>query len=494
MKFFILIFYTFGLFSVSQGGLFDWLKNTWDDLKKYNFEFWNKHPASRILYEYLDPNVDPCDNFFKFSCGKWIKTMKKKNGNSESFHYDSRMRSYDKFSDEFFERKHTNESKTISILIKLHEKCNELPKDKIFDCNAEIYKFGQYALSSVFLKKNIVKSEENNDYETVKSLIWLIKYHFELIIDEKKHIFDEKTRKSFKSKLNSMKFEKNFDEHDLSNVTSMEGCYDNIGINFNDNIENVRKAIKRYKKKSINEKDNLKSCKGKIFQPFKFMYKYVYINAWYDPNRNYFSVNSGALNEPSFSKYYPNAFNYGYLGSIIAHEILHAFDSINYNRPLKGDIKNKFNVTEKSIKNFGDRSDCFVKQYSMEKESITNRTINGSLTLSENIVDNGGIKLTHTAYMKYINTTGDKHEGVPAFEKFTEEQLFFISVGRSFCKYSSKDYLETVMDTDEHSPSEIRINMALSNYKPFSNAFNCPLNSKMNPEHRCELWKNRKQN
>uniref|UniRef100_A0A0N5BR40 Peptidase_M13 domain-containing protein n=1 Tax=Strongyloides papillosus TaxID=174720 RepID=A0A0N5BR40_STREA len=388
--------------------------------------------------------------------------MEKKKGNSESFHYVSRMSSYDKFSDEFFERKYTNESKTISILIKLHEKCNELPKDKIFNCNSEIYDFGHYALSSVFLKKNIIESDENGDYEAVKSLIWLMKYHFELIIDEKKQIFDEETRNTFKSKLNAMKFKKNFDEYDLSNVTSMEGCYDNIGINYDDHIENILKAIRRHKKISIKEKDNLKSCRGKIFQPIKFMYKYVYTNAWYDPNEIYFSVNSGALNEPSFSKYYPNAYNYGYLGSIIAHEILHAFDSINYNRPFKD----------------------------MKKESITNRNINGSLTLNENIVDNRGIKLAHTAYMKYLNTTGDKQERVPAFKKFTEEQLFFISVGRSFCKYSSKDYLETTINKDVHSPSEIRINMALSNYKPFSDAFNCPVNSKMNPEHRCELWKN----
>uniref|UniRef100_A0A0N5BR35 Peptidase_M13 domain-containing protein n=1 Tax=Strongyloides papillosus TaxID=174720 RepID=A0A0N5BR35_STREA len=116
----------------------------------------------------------------------------------------------------------------------------------------------------------------------------------------------------------------------------------------------------------------------------------------------------------------------------------------------------------------------------MQKESITNRNKNGSLTLNENIVDNCGIKLAHTAYMKYLNTTDDEQEHVPAFKKFTKEQLFFISVGRSFCKYSNKDYLETTINKDVHSPSEIRINMVLSNYRQFFDVFNCPVNSKMN--------------
>uniref|UniRef100_A0A0N5BBJ0 Peptidase_M13 domain-containing protein n=1 Tax=Strongyloides papillosus TaxID=174720 RepID=A0A0N5BBJ0_STREA len=214
---------------------------------------------------------------------------------------------------------------------------------------------------------------------------------------------------------------------------------------------------------------------------------YVYRNGWYNITGNFFTLTSDSLNEPSFSRYFPNSLNYGYLGFTIGHEMFHAFDSDNYKLILEGDNKNKFSVTQMSIDNYEEKSDCFVKQYGMEKESITNMNIDGLETLTENIADNGGIKIAHRAYMKWLQNNGNKDIEVPGFEKFTNEQLFFISVGRSYCEYQSKDNLENQIKRSKYAPGEIRTNVALSNYKPFSNAFNCQVNSKMNPEYKCEL-------
>uniref|UniRef100_A0A0N5BTY3 Peptidase_M13 domain-containing protein n=1 Tax=Strongyloides papillosus TaxID=174720 RepID=A0A0N5BTY3_STREA len=144
-----------------------------------------------------------------------------------------------------------------------------------------------------------------------------------------------------------------------------------------------------------------------------------------------------------------------------------------------------------SIKNFEEKSNYFVKQYGMQKDSITNK--NGSLTLSEHIPDNGGLKIAHRAYMKYLQSNDGKDLVVPGFEDITNEQLFFISFGRIFCEHITKEKLEELIKTDEHALGETRTKVALSNYKPFSDAFKCKLNSKMNPENRCELWENQKQ-
>uniref|UniRef100_A0A0N5BM26 Peptidase_M13 domain-containing protein n=1 Tax=Strongyloides papillosus TaxID=174720 RepID=A0A0N5BM26_STREA len=325
-------------------------------------------------------------------------------------------------------------------------------------------------------------------------MIKRIEQEFRLLIDEKKDIFDEETRKHFLHKLNTMKFVKNHDIYGLSDVHLMKYCYENIGINYNNHIADILKTIKHYRALSYDCEDDLGSCTVKIFRPQIFINKYVNGNAGYGHIENFFLLNSDILNEPSFSVYYPMSLNYGGIGYTIGHEMLHAFDSDNYKIIFEGDNKNKFNVTQMSIKNFEEKSACFAKQYGLQKESITNKSINGLNTLGENIADNGGIKIAHRAYMKWLQSNGGKDKGVPGFEKFTNEQLFFISAGRSYCEYKSKVYLEKQIDKGRHSPAEIRTNVVLSNYKPFADAFECKLNSIMNPEDKCELWRKQKEN
>uniref|UniRef100_A0A0N5C6G1 Peptidase_M13 domain-containing protein n=1 Tax=Strongyloides papillosus TaxID=174720 RepID=A0A0N5C6G1_STREA len=170
----------------------------------------------------------------------------------------------------------------------------------------------------------------------------------------------------------------------------------------------------------------------------------------YHPTSNKLIVNSDALKEPSFSRYFPNSLNYGYIGFTIAREILRAFDNDN---------RNKSNVTQFSIEHFKEKSDCFTKQYRLQKENMTDKYIDDLTTLAENIVDNGGLKIAHRAYKKYL-------------QSISEDQI----------------------NKDAHAPGEIRTIITLSNYKPFSNAFKCKLNTTMNPVDKCEVWKNQKQN
>uniref|UniRef100_A0A0K0FNH2 Phosphate-regulating neutral endopeptidase (inferred by orthology to a human protein) n=1 Tax=Strongyloides venezuelensis TaxID=75913 RepID=A0A0K0FNH2_STRVS len=487
MNFLNLFLYTGVLFSLSQGDIHDLVKDIPKEVKKHSSEKLYNETATRSLHEYLDFDVDPCDDFYSFSCGKWIKTQKKIREHSNITHFTNSEVNFENFVTEFEEGKYNDESRIIHTLHKLREKCKELPEDKIFDCNSQIFNFGKYALSSLFIRKNRIKSEKNGDYKRIVGTIERIKEEFRLLIDDKKDIFDEETRKHFLHKLNTMKFERNIDRYELFAVELMEECYEGIGINYNDHITNILKRIEDYKALSDNNMDNLESCRGLISQSGRHLHFYVYSNVFYDATGNFFTISSDTLNEPSFSKDFPNSLNYGYFGYTVANEMLHAFESDNYKSILEGGSKSKFTSSKMSMKNFEEKSDCFVKQYGIQKESITNKNVNGLETLSENIADNGVIKIVHRAYMKWLQSNGGKDLVVPGFENFTNEQLFFISLGRSQCVYTTKNYLGTVIDRSKHIPALIRTNMALSNYKPFSNAFKCELNSKMNPEDKCKL-------
>ena len=71
---------------------------------------------------------------------------------------------------------------------------------------------------------------------------------------------------------------------------------------------------------------------------------------------------------------------------------------------------------------------------------------------------------------------------------FTPKQLFWISYAHSWCAKYRNAALKDQITTEYHSPEEFRINGPLLNNKNFAKDFDCPLNTKMNPEKKCEVW------
>uniref|UniRef100_A0A0K0EW51 Phosphate-regulating neutral endopeptidase (inferred by orthology to a human protein) n=1 Tax=Strongyloides venezuelensis TaxID=75913 RepID=A0A0K0EW51_STRVS len=461
MNGFILIFYSYALFIISSqiSGLGT------EEAELFYVT------ASKSLNEYLDHEVNPCDNFYKFSCGKWIKTQQNIYGSREGIIVDNSLINFNKFIDEFREGKLNDQSKAINNIYNLRRRCNELPEAEIAKCRTRI-------------TRNIrTRSMESGAFKKSEDMAARIKEEFKLLIDEKKDIFDEETRNNFLFKLDKMKFKMESPYHNPSYLRFMESCYENVTREFDSKpIHYVLDYSRNLEKNLLKNADITPFCRKQLLRTDEFINYYVYANAQYNMIKNSFSINLDCLNEPSFSVYYPMSLNYGYLGFTIGHEITHAFDNERYNLTINSDNKNKFNVTQMSVKNLEEKVKCFVEQYGMQKESVTNININGILTLNENIADNGGLKLTHRAYMKWLQSNGGKDLRVPGFEKFTNEQLFFISYGRTFCEYKSENMLENQIKTGKHTPAEIRTNVALSNYKPFSDAFNCPVYSKMNPK------------
>lgn len=71
---------------------------------------------------------------------------------------------------------------------------------------------------------------------------------------------------------------------------------------------------------------------------------------------------------------------------------------------------------------------------------------------------------------------------------YTGRQLFWVSAASIWCSKTRKEELEQLIITDEHAPDKYRVIFPLKNMDYFAKDFNCPLNSNMNPKHKCSVW------
>ncbi|CAJ0842132.1 3450_t:CDS:2, partial [Entrophospora sp. SA101] len=93
-----------------------------------------------------------------------------------------------------------------------------------------------------------------------------------------------------------------------------------------------------------------------------------------------------------------------------------------------------------TIKEFKKKTICFIDQYSnftINDPYGKPVHLNGKLTLGENLADNGGLKESFNAWLTRFESDPKEeiynNELLPGLSKWSREQLFFISYGRSWC-------------------------------------------------------------
>lgn len=135
---------------------------------------------------------------------------------------------------------------------------------------------------------------------------------------------------------------------------------------------------------------------------------------------------------------------------------LTAFDSTGRHYDQVGNYTNWWD--DKTVNEFEERAQCFVDQYgnfTVAGPDDKVLHVNGRLTLGENIADAGGLTASFHAWKKHDEAKADLH--LPGLEKFTKEQLFFISYGNWWCGKTTKEAAEQAIYNDPHAPKSARI-------------------------------------
>ena len=187
------------------------------------------------------------------------------------------------------------------------------------------------------------------------------------------------------------------------------------------------------------------------------------------------------LQPPFFNMDADDAVNYGAIGMVIGHEMTHAFDDQGRLYDENGNMNDWW--TEDDNAKFLERAAQLVKLFN--DYQVRSYQINGELTLGENIADLGGLNIAWDAYQMT-----DEAKANQSIDGFTPAQRFFISYGTIWRNNSRDKYLERRIKSNEHSPSEARVNRALGSMPHFYEAFDIPEGSKMYiaPEERAAIW------
>ncbi|CAG9861144.1 unnamed protein product [Phyllotreta striolata] len=207
------------------------------------------------------------------------------------------------------------------------------------------------------------------------------------------------------------------------------------------------------------------------------------VNAFNSFSDNAINVPFAILNFPLYNLGL-EALNYGAIGSILGHEIIHGFDNIGRKHDKYGNFIQWW--TNQTIESFEDLTDCFVKQY----DNFTIKEVgevNGRATLGENLADNGGLNQAYKAYVNYVRKNGEEPR-LPGFQKYNNYQMFFIAYSSIWCETINASDLEDQLEYDEHCPNFIRVLGSLQNSEDFSREFHCPKGSPMNPDVKCKIW------
>ncbi|XP_022902040.2 neprilysin [Onthophagus taurus] len=263
----------------------------------------------------------------------------------------------------------------------------------------------------------------------------------------------------------------------LLNKTALEIYYDGIIIKNDTYLENMISVIREYVRFTLGDirREN----------PRTWRTDPITVNAY-----NYFGDNS--INVPiailSFPIYHLGleVLNYGAMGSVLGHELTHGFDNTGRKFDKYGNYIQWW--SNETIETFETKTKCFVEQYNNYTLPNIDDSVNGKMTLGENLADNGGLNHAFLAYKNYVKKNG-KEKLLPGFENYSHEQLFFIAYANVYCETPTRESLVSQLKTDEHSPNSVRVIGTLHNSDDFVKAFKCPRGSKMNPKkEKCRIW------
>jgi len=185
------------------------------------------------------------------------------------------------------------------------------------------------------------------------------------------------------------------------------------------------------------------------------------INAYFYHGENLMLFPAGILNSPVYRYDFPKAISYGAAAMIVGHELNHGYDQ----NGVKYDFEGKYNkpiLTPTPMKEFDKMVQCVKTLYG--------KLGTGVWDINQDIADSSGLKAAYRAF-KAQEAINGVEAPLPGLEKYTWDQIFFISQAHVWC-----------------GSARGRVIGEMQNFDKFSEAFGCKKGDYMNPLDACDVW------
>jgi len=206
------------------------------------------------------------------------------------------------------------------------------------------------------------------------------------------------------------------------------------------------------------------------------------VNASYNANLNEMVFPAGILQPPFFDPAADPAVNYGGIGAVIGHEMIHGYDDEGRKYDGAGVLSTWW--TDTDANQFTARAALLGRQFD-SYEPFPGLHVKGDLTMGENIADLGGALVALDAYH---NSLRDKP--APVIDGLNGDQRFFLSYAQSWRHKSTDDSIRQQIVSNPHAPVKYRVNGVVRNIDAWYEAFSVKPSDSLflAPQNRVRIW------
>jgi predicted metalloendopeptidase len=196
----------------------------------------------------------------------------------------------------------------------------------------------------------------------------------------------------------------------------------------------------------------------------------ITVNACYVSQTNSIVITAAIINERVFDPDADYAWNLGAIGSVLGHEISHAFDSDGVLFDSKGNYVPDA-MPESDIEAFEEKQEIAIEYYN--SFTVLGSHVDGKLTLGENFADISGLQCA-------LAIAGDLDSQKTVFESYAHVWSSLVS----------DTYAKGLLETDPHSPDSVRINAVVACFDEYYEIYDVKEGDPMyiEPDRRVRRW------